>query len=354
MISAIYAIRNLINGKMYIGSSSNFDNRKSTHLSMLRSGKHHSPILQRAWVKYGEPNFVFDILENVEPTYQILKSREQYYLNMLSPEYNISDIADGHFRLGKKNTPDHCAKISASNMGRISPNKGKKFSDDHRRKLSESHIGKPCGRPVGYHHSAEAIEKMRAKALVRTPRVQSVEERSKRAEHMKNYWKALSPEQLSAIGRKISEKQRQPDRQALCVICQTPFPYRPNGVQKVPMTCSKPCLKELQRQILKQRTDANPEANRNASLKRWANYTPEQRSAFGKALGLINRKPDIEAHCIVCGKKFLHKSMGKQTRKTCSLQCLSKYRSQLITNRMINDPEMWVRVSNKRWIKLHH
>lgn len=43
MKSCVYAIRNLVNDKRYIGSSSDFDRRKVQHLRLLRMGEHHSP-----------------------------------------------------------------------------------------------------------------------------------------------------------------------------------------------------------------------------------------------------------------------------------------------------------------------
>jgi group I intron endonuclease len=155
----------------------------------IADGRTPLPILQNAWDKHGEGNFVFEPLEEVEPSYETLRKTEQHYLDMLKPEYNVSDIADGHFRLGKRNTPDHRAKISASNMGRPGTNKGKRFSEEHRRKISEANKGK-AKRPVGYHHSAESIEKMRAKAMDRVPRIQSAKERAKRSEDMRLRWQS--------------------------------------------------------------------------------------------------------------------------------------------------------------------
>ena len=42
----VYGIENLVNGKWYIGQTSNYDNRQSEHLRRLRTGKHHSALLQ--------------------------------------------------------------------------------------------------------------------------------------------------------------------------------------------------------------------------------------------------------------------------------------------------------------------
>ena len=61
--SGIYQIRNLVNGKVYVGSAVNLQHRRREHRSDLRNGNHHSIKLQRAYNKYGESSFAFEILE---------------------------------------------------------------------------------------------------------------------------------------------------------------------------------------------------------------------------------------------------------------------------------------------------
>ena len=50
--SGIYQIVNKVNDKRYIGSSSNIDNRRKKHLSMLKSGSHENSHIQRSYNKY--------------------------------------------------------------------------------------------------------------------------------------------------------------------------------------------------------------------------------------------------------------------------------------------------------------
>jgi group I intron endonuclease len=47
--------------------------------------------IYRALLKYGYSNFKFEILEYCTPEDTI--KREQYYLNLLEPEYNILKVA---------------------------------------------------------------------------------------------------------------------------------------------------------------------------------------------------------------------------------------------------------------------
>lgn len=90
-ICGVYKITNLVNGKIYVGSSKDIESRWKQHRDKLNKGTHDNPHLQRAWGKYGEDNFKFEVIEECERTIQF--EREQFYLNMLNPfddnGYNI-------------------------------------------------------------------------------------------------------------------------------------------------------------------------------------------------------------------------------------------------------------------------
>ena len=87
----IYKITNLLNNKFYIGSSCDIRARKYLHFSMLKNNKHHSPILQRVYDKYGKKYLLFEIIEECD--IENLIEKEQYYLDTLKPEYNCCKIA---------------------------------------------------------------------------------------------------------------------------------------------------------------------------------------------------------------------------------------------------------------------
>lgn len=60
----VYKITNTVNGKVYIGSTTiGFKNRWATHRNELRNRRHCNKHLQRAWNKYGENAFSFEVLE---------------------------------------------------------------------------------------------------------------------------------------------------------------------------------------------------------------------------------------------------------------------------------------------------
>jgi group I intron endonuclease len=155
IISGIYKIENLINGKIYIGSTCNFKQRKSDHYKTLRGNKHDNPHLQNAWNKYGEKNFKFEVVEYVESIAESLVEREQYWINKLNvcnrdKGYNILPIAGT--TLGRVVSEETKKKLSESKKGIIitpetrkkisKANSGKVFTDEHKQKLREANLGK--------------------------------------------------------------------------------------------------------------------------------------------------------------------------------------------------------------------
>lgn len=158
-MSGIYIIRNTINNKIYIGSSIDIQKRWNTHKRDLMKNIHHSIILQRAYNKYGENNFSYEIIENISNR-DILISREQIWLDFFKPEYNICVTAGSNlgrkFDTYKKKilTQEHKDNISKSLIGRPSTTKGKpspltgtKRKEESNIKQSISMKGKPaCNR----------------------------------------------------------------------------------------------------------------------------------------------------------------------------------------------------------------
>ena len=84
----IYIIVNLQNGKRYIGSSINIYNRLHEHVHNLKNNKAHNQHFQNSWNKYGEECFIYSILEYCNK--DIRFEREQFYIDCLKPEYNLT------------------------------------------------------------------------------------------------------------------------------------------------------------------------------------------------------------------------------------------------------------------------
>lgn len=113
--SCIYKIINRINNKIYIGSTYNIVKRKNIHIYLLKNNKHHSILLQRAFNKYGESNFKFEILETVEDRSKLIE-REQYYLDTLLFASENND----NFKLRGYNI-SRIASVVSTNKGRKKP-----------------------------------------------------------------------------------------------------------------------------------------------------------------------------------------------------------------------------------------
>mgnify|MGYP001617485807 CR=1 FL=1 len=102
---SIYQIRHIASGKVYVGSAINPRDRWKNHRVLLRNGKHHSIHLQRAWNKYNEVAFIFEIIEPVLFIEDLI-AREQYWIDTLKAStqkhgYNITPTAGSPILLGK-------------------------------------------------------------------------------------------------------------------------------------------------------------------------------------------------------------------------------------------------------------
>lgn len=133
MTVGIYKIRNIANGKCYVGSAINIEKRWGEHRCSLGLGNHHSIKLQRAWEKHGASSFEFLIAEVVVDSVLLL-SREQAWLDESRSAtvsgYNVQPTAGSN--LGRKFGPETRAKIS---LAKRNP------SDETRARLAAARIG---------------------------------------------------------------------------------------------------------------------------------------------------------------------------------------------------------------------
>lgn len=92
----VYKITNLINYKIYVGSTcTSFKSRWQKHLQAINKNNHPNQYLQNSYNKHGFNNFKFEILQNVKKDKELIVRVEQFYLDTLKPEYNLLLIAGG-------------------------------------------------------------------------------------------------------------------------------------------------------------------------------------------------------------------------------------------------------------------
>ncbi len=77
--AGVYSIFCTPTKKFYVGSAYNIRKRWNGHKAALNVGKHRNQYLQRAWNKYGQGAFVFEVLEECTPANALV--REQIWLD---------------------------------------------------------------------------------------------------------------------------------------------------------------------------------------------------------------------------------------------------------------------------------
>jgi group I intron endonuclease len=131
MTSAIYAIVNNVTHDMYVGSAVAVNRRWNAHRNLLAKQRHYNLRLQRAYNKYGDKAFDWEIVQFVDDKTQLI-DREQFWMNFFAPKYNGRPIANSP--LGTKASPETRAKMSASA-------KKRGFTEEHKQNISKAKKG---------------------------------------------------------------------------------------------------------------------------------------------------------------------------------------------------------------------
>lgn len=164
----IYLITNLINNKIYVGQTNNPSLRWSQHRSNAKYNR-GTQVITRAITKYGDTNFIFEVIASCKKQEDADKSEEEIIMQYDSRNPNIGynidaggnttprttevlkKISDGlnkfykthesHMK-GKKLSDEWKENISKASIGKPGTNTGKIFSDEHRSKMSKSQVGR--------------------------------------------------------------------------------------------------------------------------------------------------------------------------------------------------------------------
>lgn len=174
--SGIYLIHNLVNGKQYVGSASYFNKRLSAYYfpSMLTDNR----LITRSILKYGHDNFSLVIIEivtaNKDNLKKIILEREQYFIDTLKPQLNLSPTAGSNFgykyseetklmwsklRMGRKLSEETKATLSKLFSGELNPFWGKTHNQDALLRIRLSKIGE-LNPMFGKEKSPQFLEQM--------------------------------------------------------------------------------------------------------------------------------------------------------------------------------------------------
>lgn len=166
--SGVYQIRNLQNGKLYIGSTENLLTRKTAHFSALKGEYHRNSKLQKAYNKYGKENFIFEIIEFCEDKNKLIEC-EQYWMDrfdVCNIGYNIQPKA------GKISITDEIRKKMS---GKTPWNKGKNgiYSNEtlELMRLNKMNVTGNKNPFYGKHHTEETKQKISEKNSIKVIRL---------------------------------------------------------------------------------------------------------------------------------------------------------------------------------------
>jgi len=126
MSCGIYKIENLVDKKIYIGSSVNLENRNYKHFWMLDKNIHDNNHLQNSYNKFGKENFKYSIIEECDSS--LLIEKENYYISLYRSNdtnygYNLATVNE--FR---RNSFNDEVKIKLSKHNMVKNGNINKFS----------------------------------------------------------------------------------------------------------------------------------------------------------------------------------------------------------------------------------
>jgi len=206
-LTGIYQIRNLKNGKIYVGSSNNILQRWREHKSYLNRQRHRNCKLQSAWNKYDKNSFVFEIIEFCSEAQQF--DREQYWLNLklwadyqddrfdklgynISRKAELNSVASGEKHHNAKLTSDQVLNIILSFLNNETYEELAK-----RYNVSISTISGICNRRSWPHlHVDDSIqEKLRIKISIARSKSKCRDTKERMKISAKKRWQHLSPKE---------------------------------------------------------------------------------------------------------------------------------------------------------------
>jgi group I intron endonuclease len=109
----VFQIRNLSDGKVFVGSSMNLKGILNRHEFALKAGGHANKFLQRDWNERGGENFAFEILEELEPRENLDDRTELTFLEDLWLE-KLEPYGERGYNERKKTREERLRMITAN------------------------------------------------------------------------------------------------------------------------------------------------------------------------------------------------------------------------------------------------
>jgi group I intron endonuclease len=184
--AGVYRWTNLVNDKSYIGKSSNLGNRFRDYYSIRFLEKKiikDKSMIYRSILKHGYSSFSLEILEYCDR--DIAVSREQHYLDLLKPEYNILKKAGSS--LGFKHSPETIAKLWTP-----------EFKARHLERLNRLHASAEHKEHLNHLHSSPDEQAKRLAAL-------KVHNSSQEARDLLSHLHSIQSHQVSVFDSKNNE-----------------------------------------------------------------------------------------------------------------------------------------------------
>lgn len=156
----IYLIKNILNNKVYIGSSVNVERRFQEHLRALRRNKHFNRKFQFSFNKNGESNFEFKILKELNEISN-LEEIETLYIRL----YKSFDYSNGYNTLIVGSSPLGIKRSEETKLNMSKAQKGRIITEEARIKISNTLKGHTYnkGIPKTKEHSLKVSKTLKEK-----------------------------------------------------------------------------------------------------------------------------------------------------------------------------------------------
>lgn len=144
MNKGIYKITNTINGKVYIGQSTNLKDRIKQHKSMIKNFNENNNYLRKATKKYGYKNFKIEIIKFCDE--KELDYYEIYYIDLYkSSDRNFGYNIELGGNINKHLSKEQIYKMKKNKKGKLkgkdNPFFGKKHTEKTKKIISEKQKG---------------------------------------------------------------------------------------------------------------------------------------------------------------------------------------------------------------------